>query len=410
MKASFERLIKKSSILKKCISTLLFVKRRISYIRHYHQNRLDEKTVFFDSFLGKNFSDSPKAIYLEMKNNPKYKDYTFVWSFNNPSDFLKDPLLEGAVLVKRNSADYYKALAKSKYWISNFRMYEFLVRKPEQIYIQTWHGTPFKKIGLDVEHDNNARHSTKETHYKYKRDEELFTHIISPSKFCSEKLTTAFGIEDTENKILEVGYPRNDFLKKFNQSDVAKIKSDLSIPDNKKVVLYAPTWRDNNYTAGVGFTFESPIDFEKLNRELGDEYIFLVRFHYLVASQFEGKYDPSYVIDVSNYPDINNLYIISDMLITDYSSVFFDYASLNRPMLFFMYDLEEYANNLRGFYFSPSELPGPIVEDSNLIANSIESAFDSNDPYTEKRIVWIKEFSSLDDGSAAKRVVERIFL
>lgn len=403
------KIIRRFPYLKKPINSFLYEKRRRMYMKYYHQNKLENKTVFFDSFLGKNFSDNPKAIYLEMKNDPQFKDYTFIWSFKDPSFFQNDPLLEGALLVRRNSSDYYKSLAKSKYWFSNFRMYEFLVRKPEQIYVQTWHGTPFKKIGLDVVYDNNARHSNAETHNKYKRDEELFTHIISPSRFCSEKLTSSFGIKNPENKLLEVGYPRNDFLKKFSSSDVAEVKLQLGVPQEKKIILYAPTWRDNNYSADTGFTFECPIDFTKLKDELGDEYVFIVRFHYLVASQLEGKFDASYVIDASNYPDINNLYIISDMLITDYSSVFFDYAILNRPMLFFMYDLEEYANNLRGFYFSPNDLPGLIIQTEDEIASSILRTFTIEDQSIEKRGAWIDEFSSLEDGYAARRVIEQIF-
>ena len=176
--------------------------------------------------------------------------------------------------------------------------------------------------------------------------------------------------------------------------------------DDKKVILYAPTWRDNQHTSGEGYTYKTEVDFDKLREDLGDEYVILFRAHYLVANSFDFDKYKGFVEDVSSYSDINDLYIAADILITDYSSVFFDYANLRKPVIFYMYDLEEYANELRGFYFSLDELPGPIVRDEDALISEVK-ACDGWQP-DEKYEEFCAKYNPKDDGHASERVLKRI--
>src|SRR5699024_4221444 len=151
--------------------------------------------------------------------------------------------------------------------------------------------------------------------------------------------------------LLEYGYPRNDILYNWNSKlKVEELKKRLNLPTDKKVILYAPTWRDDEFYSVGKYKFSLKLDLENMERALDEEYIIILRMHYLIASNLDISDYPSFVFDFSNYSDISELYLVSDILITDYSSVFFDYANLKRPILFYTYDLEKYRNQLRGFY------------------------------------------------------------
>ena len=209
--------------------------------------------------------------------------------------------------------------------------------------------------------------------------------------------------------MLEEGYPRNDFLINFNEEDVARIKKALNIEnETRKILLYAPTYRDNQHTVGLGYTYKTEVDFDKLQKELSKEYIILFRAHWLVAQDFDFEKYNDFVIDVSNYDDINELYVISDMLITDYSSVFFDYANLKRPIIFYMYDLEAYRDDIRGFYLDINELPGNILEKEEELVEEIK-ILSTDFRYDEKYKKFNDKFNYLDNGQASKRVIEKIF-
>ena len=153
----------------------------------------------------------------------------------------------------------------------------------------------------------------------------------------------------------------------------------------KKIILYAPTYRANQHETGVGYTYKEEVDFEKMRKQLGEDYIILFRPHYFIANQFDFDKYEGFVYDVSKIDDINELYVISDILITDYSSVFFDYANLKRPMIFYMYDLEHYRDESNGFYIDvEEELPGRIIRtDDDLIdeIKRVSNEFEYDEKY-----------------------------
>lgn len=358
-------------IIKNILRAIKLAGKRILYKIARATTKVDDRVVFFESFQGRNYSCSPKAIFEEMRDSGDYNDYEFIWSFRNvhkPGKILKKLVGNSKgdgpniSIVKYETFSYYKALAKAKYWVLNSNARKFLKPSEEQVYIQTWHGTPLKKIGLDV----------PDSDLDYAHESEKFSYMISPSKYCTEKYISAFGLEGREDIVLETGYPRNDALFTFDQAKVNAVLRELDIPRGKKLILYAPTFRDNKHSQVSGYENATGIDFEKLREQLGDEYLILFRAHYFVAKEMDFTKLKDFVIDVSDYEDVNDLYIISDMLVTDYSSVFFDYANLKRPIIFYMYDYEDYKANARDFYLDQNELPGPIAKTQDELVKAIE--------------------------------------
>ena len=383
-------LSKKNVWLRKIFRFLIYVKNKIMYSYYYLFYKVSPKMILFESFYGNSYSCSPKAIYEYMLTDERFKDFTFVWAFKEPNKYSFD---ERTILVKSNSRRYYKYLSKSKYWIVNLLINTGVKKKKNQVYVQCWHGTPLKKLRYDIEKDN-ILNSVSEVRKRNDLDAIKFDYFISPSKFCTEKFTSAFNLKNLnkENIFIEKGYPRNDYLFNYKKSDVKKIKKELNIPLNKKVILYAPTFRDNQVNEN-GYTYNVVLDFEKLKKEISDEYVVLFRAHYFIANKFNFDKYNGFVYNVSKYEDINELYIISDLLITDYSSVFFDFANLKRPELFYMYDYDDYKNNLRDFYISLKELPGPIVQSEEELIDEIKKIDSYNKKYKIKYENFNKKYN-----------------
>lgn len=381
------------------------------YMKFYNSENIDDKLCVFEAFNGRKYCDSPKAIYLEMLNDKKYKDYKFVWAFTNPENFEFLEKNPGTKVVKYHSDEYRKTYARAKYWFTPSRLPDYIIPKDDQVYVQFWHGTPLKRLGFDIEvKGKNALNTIKEWTQKYEYDARRYSYMVSPSKFTTEKYISAFNLKaiNKDKCILETGYPRNDALFKYDDKYVNKLKKELGLPKDKKIILYAPTWRDDQHEAGVGYTYKLGLDFDNFKDKFSDEYIILFRTHYLVAKAVDlSKYE-GFIYDVSDYSDINDLYILGDLIITDYSSVFFDYANLKRPMMFYMYDLADYKNNMRDFYIDLDELPGPIVEKEEDLYKEIANIDKYWKKYEKKYEKFNKKYNYLDDEYSSKRVLDEI--
>lgn len=409
VKTPARALAKRIPALRKILRKLMYCYRRGGYILHGIRASTDEKLIVLESFSGKSYSDTPKAVYEYMLKEEKYNEYRFVWIFKEPEKYealLGNPRTK---LVKYRSAACERALAEAKYWIFNYRALDYWIPRKDQVYVQCWHGTPLKRLGYDIANSDNAMNSTDEIRDKYYRDAKRFKYLLSPCAFATRVFKTAWNLKalGKEDAILEVGYPRNDFLVNHTEKDVQEIKKRLGFENStKKMILYAPTWRDNQHSASKGYTYKTEIDFEKLKAELGDEYVILFRAHYLVANSFDFERYGGFVRDVSGVDDINELYLISDMLITDYSSVFFDYAILERPIIFYMYDLEKYRDEIRGFYLRLEELPGEVITEEYELIKAIRKC----DAVRNAGILrkFNEKFNDLNNGKATGRLVERI--
>ncbi len=408
IKTKIVEISKENVFFRKILRYLLHIYRHIRFKLRGIGKKVDNHLIIFHTFNGKAYSDTPKAIYKYMQEHNEYDDYKYIWAFKNPEKYKYLENNKNTKVVKSNSKEFEECLQKAKYWIFNYRAGDHQYPKKNQVFVQCWHGTPLKKLGYDLKGTHNAMNSEEEIHKKYKVDAKKFKYIISPSKFASEKFISAWNLEKTNmtDKVLEKGYPRNDFLYNFKEEDVKRIKQELNIPDDKKVILYAPTWRDDQHQAGVGYTYKTEVDFDMLQKNLEKDYVLLFRAHYLVANSFEFDKYKGFIYNVSEVDDINELYIISDILVTDYSSVFFDYANLKRPMLFYMYDFDKYKDDLRGFYIDLEELPGKITKTEAELIEAIKET--NNFEYNDKYKKFNEKYNYLDDGQATKRVVEEI--
>lgn len=411
LKAKIMNYCKKNIFFRKIVRNLIYIKRSLNYRKYYYGNKVDDKTILFEVFGGRNYSCSPKYIYEKMITMPEFKDYKFVWSFKN-KDAHDVKKCDNLIIVKHNSKDYYKYCASSKYWIVNSIMGEHIKKKDNQIYVQCWHGTPLKRLRNDIEVSGSVLNTIKEIRKRNDRDSSRFDYFLSPSKFATEKFTSAFNLINLGKKdiIIEEGYPRNELLFTYTQDDVKRLKEKFGVPEGKKVIFYLPTFRDNQHTSGVGYTYNLGIDFDRLKKKFGDKYVILFSAHYFVANSIDlSKYE-GFVINTNGImDDINEAYIISDIIMTDYSSVFFDFANLKRPMLFYMYDIDDYKGNLRDFYLDLDELPGPIAKTQDELEKNLENIDEISEKYKEKYKKFNKKFNYLDDKDATIRVINKIF-
>ena len=398
-----QKTMKLSKIRVTCNRLLNFIKHpqniyHTLYHNIYNKRPINNKRIMFESFSGDFYSDSPKYIYEYLYNH--YGDeFEYVWVINNN----KTKIPGNPITTKRFSLKYHKLMATSKYWVVNTRQAGRLVKRPQQVLLSTWHGTPLKKLGFDMGNIYIQNPRTKES---YIHDSSAWDYFISPNRFSTEIFRRAFAYD---GEILETGYPRNDILFNADENKINQIKEKLNLPDDKKVILYAPTWRDDDsYDVGK-VKFKLKLDLEKLEKAISDEYIVLVRNHYLITDSDVDDYK-HFAVDVSHYDDIAELYLITDVLITDYSSVFFDFANLRRPMLFYMYDLERYEEELRGFYIDIyNEVPGPILRTTDEVIDALGDLDNINEQYRKRYEDFCEKYCSLEDGDATKRVVEKVW-
>jgi len=411
LKKNLTEIAKKNLIFRSIIRKTQYLYRFVHYKVITLGKKVDDKLVIFACFGGKSYTCSPKAIYEYMQSDEKYSDYKFVWAFKEPENYKYLEENKNTKVVRIGKKEYKKVMASAKYWIFNYKIPEYMYPKKKQVFVQCWHGTPLKRLGCDLLHYDNALNTVKGIKKRYKIEAKKFDFFISPSDFATEKFISAWNLKEIgkEDIILQEGYPRNDFLYNFKDEDIRKIKNELGIENiNKKIILYAPTYRGDQHKSGVGYVYKEEVDFERMQKELGNDFIILFRPHYFVANQFDFEKYKGFVFDVSNVDDVNHLYVISDILITDYSSVFFDYANLKRPMIFHMYDLEHYRDESNGFYFDVNEeLPGKITRTDDELIEEIKR-INKEFTYDEKYKKFNEKFNYLDDGMASKRVVEKV--
>ena len=287
-------------------------------------------------------------------------------------------------------------------------MAPYYYKKLDQVYLQTWHGVPLKRLGHDIIDNGSTYYRSKQSYKQmvksYDKDRRHWDYLIASSPFSAQVFETAFAFP--QPKMLHIGYPRVDCLVHPDPVKIAELKRKYHLPTNKKIILYAPTWRDNSYS-NTGYTFELKVDFYKWKRELGEDYVVLFKPHYLICSTYHIPQDlNNFIFFMDPNQDINDAYLVSDALITDYSSVFFDYAQLGRPIYFYMYDLAHYAEELRGFYLKvPNDLPNDSVKTEEELLKMIkDNCFDYQRLYA-----FNKKFNPWNDGSACEKIISEVY-
>lgn len=375
-------------------------------------NPVEPRTIVFESYVGTGYSCSPKALYEAILKDPSFDDCTLIWAMKEPEAYAAVPALERATLVKWGSPEYFAAYARAAWWLCNTAVQPQVFPRAGQTYLQTWHGTPFKRFGCDIVIPSQATPSAIARRLKrWRTSASKFTYLLSQSPFATDKLASALGLDPrvVAGTVLELGYPRDDALATADAVRIERLRADLDLPEGVRVVLYAPTWREEQRRPGPDGLVDLGLDFERLRSELGSDHIVLFRAHFMIADSFDFERYGGFVHDVSAVDDINDLYLVADVLVTDYSSVFFDYADLERPVVFYAYDLDDYAGARGGFYLDLDELPGPLLRDQDGLAAAIRAAGDGADGSRERLRAFREKYAPMDDGHASERVLAHVF-
>ena len=381
----------------KWLEILKTAKNRTIFEKWSEEKKIVNNLIFFESFHGQSYSHNPKYIYekmLEMGYDNKYK---FIWSYEGDLKIPGNP-----IVVNRSEEEYYKYLAVSKFWINNIS-FPVKEKRKNTIYLQTTHGTPLKRMGIDIESN-----SSKIVKGNITVEAKKWNYLISPNNYSYKIFKRAFMYN---KKILNVGYPANDI---FYSDDLdlkrSKIKSKLKINNNKKIILYAPTFRDISVNSEGKHYFDLQIDLNSLYDNFKDDYIILLRLHYLISDVLDIDSNlKDFIYDVSKYDDIHELCLISDVLITDYSSVFFDFTHTKKPILFFTPDFNEYEST-RGLYLDiKKDLPGPLLFDMNDLINGITELDKIQEKFQDIYDKFYDKYCNLGHGDASKKVVNALF-
>lgn len=302
--------------------------------------RTDNKLVLFVSYGGDSFNDSPKVLFDSMKTDPYFADYTFVWGL------CERTKIEGASVVKMDSMKYFITALKARVWITNVNIERGLrFKKKKTIYLNTWHGTGPKKSGRAIKGRKDYDFSNVDI-------------LCVDGEYTKNHFVSSFNAN--ENSMLWCGRPREDKLFEYKQSQISSIKNKIGLSKDKKIVFYVPTWRENNARL---------LDVVRLSSLLGPDFIILVRTHHFSNEVFDCTGNS--VVNVTSYPDISDLYLISDYLISDYSSAFFDFGLLKRPYYCFATDYDEYVINPGLFIDIKKEFVGSVFNEETKLAERI---------------------------------------
>lgn len=375
---------------------------------HYLAKPLKKKNVFYDAFNGLGVLCNPRAIFKKLLENEDFNDYKHIWVIE---DYEKSSVsvdefadYDNVIFVRKNSKEHVKYICTSKYIIANTTMPSFYARRDGQIYLNTWHGVPTKSMGYErpgqrIRGASNVVRNFLGT-----------THLISANRFVTDTMyKKAYMLDEIyDGKFLEVGHPRTDAVVNTDRNYIIDKLNKLGFNTDKKIIMYAPTWKGALWNK-LEFNLD---EFKKIIKSIRsqidtDEYEVYLRVHYFLYKQIEMDEELK-KITIPFSIDTNELLSVVDILISDYSSIFFDFLVTDRPILFYVPDLEDYSEN-RGLYIPLSELPGPVTKDIDEISSYINNIDDVKRDYKEKYDAMKSWCTPQDDGNVCNRVIDIVF-
>ncbi|MGA4841567.1 bifunctional glycosyltransferase/CDP-glycerol:glycerophosphate glycerophosphotransferase [Streptomyces sp. G45] len=363
---------------------------------HYPRQRaraLRDAVLYVDPVDG----GSPRAVHDELVR--RGADVEHLWVTRDQ----RTQVPPGARGVTEHSAEWYEALARCRRIVTAGHLPDFFERREGQTVVQTWHGAPLKRVGTDLTDTLYADHDHLDALPRLSRQ---WNVLVSPGRFATGHLGRALAYD---GEVLEAGSPRNDVLFAEDRHKVAeRVRRDLGLGPDKRIVLYAPTYRDHLAAAPGRFRYEAALDLRAVERSLGDDHVLLVRKHPLTCGRLPDARAP-FVRDVSAHPRAAELLLIADVLVTDYSSLMFDFAHTGRPMLFHTYDLAHYRDTVRGFYLDfESRAPGPLLASTGEVVDALRDLDAVTARHAAAYEAFRADYCDLDDGRAAARVAERL--
>ncbi|POX36407.1 CDP-glycerol:glycerophosphate glycerophosphotransferase, partial [Streptomyces sp. Ru73] len=372
-------------------------RQRLLREEHYPRRRTRplRETVLFSSFDGRCAGDSPRAVHEELaRREPAAEHLWVVRDARAAAPAGTRPVLLG-------SAEWHEALARSRRVVTNTHLPEWFVRRAGQQVLQTWHGTPVKRIGSDLAGTLCA----DLVHlWPQPRRGHQWSVLLSPNAHSTALLGRALGYE---GEIRETGLPRTDVLVSGDRDKPARrVRERLGVPEDKKVVLYAPTQRDDKAYDADHYQLHLPLDLAHARAALGDDHVLLLRSHPLVADRVPDR-ERGFVRDVSDFPDAMELLLAADVLVTDYSSLAVDFANTGRPMLFLTPDLAHFRDTLRGFTFDfEAQAPGPLLSDTGELVDALRDLDGVAGRSAEAYARFRAAYCARDDGGAAARAAD----
>ena len=351
---------------------------------------INKKKVVVSSYYGKGFGDNPRYIVEALKS--KYPDIRIIWGVTDTKS--REGFPEWVETCKYNGAKYVFHMATAKFWIDNCRKGFVMFKRREQIYIQTWHGFALKRIEKD------AAESLNDGYVSYAiKDSKNIDHIISCSSFMTEIYRKAFWYD---GEILELGAPRNDVIINKGSECREKVYNALGISPNRKTVMYAPTFR-------VDYSIDAyKIEYERLiaacEKRFGGEFVALVRLHPNVSDKASELLEyNNKILNASLYTDMQELLSACDIVISDYSSLMFDFALSGKPCFQFATDIGAYKSD-RNFYFELDRLPFSLATDNDELEQNVLN-FDS-DSYGKSLGSFYSDCGMICDGKASERCAD----
>jgi CDP-glycerol glycerophosphotransferase len=352
--------------------------------------------VLFDGQAGRRFGGDPKAVYEELRRRGTGLEVLWV---------VRDGQVElppDVIPVRRGGADHYEALARCRYVVTDVHLPPWFERRDGQTVLQTWHGGAVERpapgaAGAPQVAADRERMAGRAAHWDY---------LVSPGSWCTPILRDAFGFT---GQVLETGRPCNDVLVRPGREEVAARAGErIGLPAGRKVVLYAPALREDRPRGRDRYRFDLRLDLARMRERLGPDHVVLVRRHPDAVGRVPGAGD-GFTFDVSAYPDVQELYLAADVLVTDYSPATFDFVLTGRPILFYAYDLERRRAQGRGFPFDSAQAPGPLLRTTDEVVTALRGLDAVAREHAERYRAFVEGHCGLDDGSAAARVVEAVF-
>jgi CDP-glycerol glycerophosphotransferase len=355
-----------------------------------------EDAVFFYVDMGLRAADSALALHDEIRRRDP--GLTLYWGVVS-ADVAVPP---GGVPVIKGSVAWYAKLNASRYVVNNYGGILGLRKHPEQRVLQTWHGTPYKFVGRS---ELRHRGASAEQVAAMSREASEWDAFISPSPYMSALIREEWDFAGT---VLETGYPRNDRLAIADRAQRQALRSGFDLPADARIALYAPTFREHQRQGWCADLFDG-LDVDELSSRLGPGWHVVVRGHSFTARKGSSRRGGDRVRDLTGHPDVNDLYLIADVLVTDYSSAMFDFAVTGKPIVYFTPDLARYAA-ARGVYFDLAECaPGPMYTDIEALAEGLRDLRALAERYRDRYAAFRERFTPWDDGHAAARVVDAFF-
>ncbi|WP_329011591.1 bifunctional glycosyltransferase/CDP-glycerol:glycerophosphate glycerophosphotransferase [Streptomyces sp. NBC_01601] len=376
----------------------LGVRLREQQYRRALSRPLDPNLAVFAAYWDRGVACNPAAIAAKLAELAPHIHPVWVVTKENAA-----LLPHGTDHVIPGTRRYWETLATAKYLVNNVNFPNAVVKRPGAVHLQTHHGTPLKRMGLD-QRDHPAAAQGLDFAALLSRIDK-WDYSVSANSHSTRMWERAYPARYTP---LDHGYPRNDVFYTATAADVRAARERLGIAPGRTAVLYAPTHRD--YEAG----FTPRLDLATLADRLGEDTVLLVRAHYFygggAASPLTGLRRSGRIIDVSTYDPVEELCLAADVLVTDYSSIMFDYANLDRPIVVHADDWETYRTT-RGVYFDlMAEAPGRVARTQEELTEILTSGAWRDETATKARTAFRRRFCEFDDGRAAERVVRRVFL